>query len=60
MFIIFSALFLYLIVNLYKVNSLNNGLSVIPPRGWLAWQRFRCNVDCTNYPNDCISYVPIY
>ena len=22
--------------------------------GWLAWERFRCNIDCTTYPYDCI------
>ena len=23
--------------------------------GWLSWQRFRCNTDCTNDPDHCIS-----
>ena len=23
--------------------------------GWLAWERFICQVDCERYPNDCIS-----
>lgn len=23
--------------------------------GFLSWQRFRCNIDCINYPDDCIS-----
>jgi alpha-N-acetylgalactosaminidase len=23
--------------------------------GWQAWERFRCNVDCDNDPDNCIS-----
>ena len=23
--------------------------------GWLSWERFRCNLDCENFPDDCIS-----
>jgi len=23
--------------------------------GWLAWERFRCNIDCVKDPNNCIS-----
>lgn len=26
-----------------------------PPMGWLAWERFRCNVDCKTDPHNCIS-----
>ena len=22
--------------------------------GWLAWERFRCNVDCKTFPDTCI------
>ncbi|XP_071335099.1 alpha-N-acetylgalactosaminidase-like [Trachinotus anak] len=35
--------------------ALNNGLMRTPPMGWLAWQRFRCNIDCEHDPNNCIS-----
>ena len=24
-------------------------------QGWLAWERFRCNTDCDNDPENCIS-----
>ena len=24
--------------------------------GWMAWERFRCNVDCVNDPHNCIRY----
>ena len=29
--------------------------SSLPPMGWMSWQVFRCQVDCTTYPNDCIN-----
>ncbi|XP_067093977.1 alpha-N-acetylgalactosaminidase-like [Osmerus mordax] len=35
--------------------ALDNGLLRTPPMGWMAWERFRCNVDCTNDPKHCIS-----
>ncbi|XP_078093765.1 alpha-N-acetylgalactosaminidase [Mustelus asterias] len=35
--------------------SLDNGLMRTPPMGWLAWERFRCNVDCRADPENCIS-----
>ena len=36
------------------LNSLENGLARTPPMGWLTWERFRCNVDCDNDPENCI------
>ncbi|OQV16461.1 Alpha-N-acetylgalactosaminidase [Hypsibius exemplaris] len=38
-------------------DGLNNGLALTPPMGWLAWERFRCNVDCKNDPHNCIGEV---
>ncbi|XP_067875456.1 alpha-N-acetylgalactosaminidase-like [Heterodontus francisci] len=35
--------------------SLDNGLMRTPPMGWLAWERFRCNIDCITDPKNCIS-----
>ncbi|XP_057286628.1 alpha-N-acetylgalactosaminidase [Pezoporus wallicus] len=35
--------------------ALENGLALTPPMGWLAWERFRCNVDCRADPRNCIS-----
>lgn len=35
--------------------ALDNGLALTPPMGWLTWQRFRCNTDCKNQPDECIS-----
>ncbi|CAG5114833.1 unnamed protein product, partial [Candidula unifasciata] len=37
------------------VGALDNGLALTPPMGWLSWERFRCNVDCQNDPDNCIS-----
>lgn len=34
--------------------ALDNGLAKTPPMGWLAWERFRCNTDCKNDPENCI------
>jgi len=35
--------------------ALNNGVARTPPMGWISWQRFRCNIDCQNDPQNCIS-----
>jgi len=35
--------------------ALDNGLALTPPMGWLSWERFRCDVDCKNDPDNCIS-----
>ncbi|KAH8287932.1 hypothetical protein KR018_008045 [Drosophila ironensis] len=35
--------------------GLDNGLAKTPPMGWLSWERFRCNTDCVNDPDNCIS-----
>lgn len=37
------------------VLTLDNGLMRTPPMGWLAWERFRCNIDCNADPKNCIS-----
>ncbi|XP_048243581.1 alpha-N-acetylgalactosaminidase-like [Haliotis rufescens] len=36
------------------INSLDNGLARTPPMGWMDWERFRCNIDCKNDPDNCI------
>ncbi|XP_063228577.1 alpha-N-acetylgalactosaminidase [Bacillus rossius redtenbacheri] len=35
--------------------ALDNGLALTPPMGFMSWERYRCIVDCVNYPNECIS-----
>jgi alpha-N-acetylgalactosaminidase len=48
----------FLLVLLIDVSTaLDNGLALTPPMGWLHWERFRCNVDCVNDPDNCIGYV---
>ncbi|XP_020904932.1 alpha-N-acetylgalactosaminidase [Exaiptasia diaphana] len=37
-----------------EVTSLDNGLALTPPMGWMDWERFRCNIDCENDPENCI------
>ncbi|XP_061899518.1 alpha-N-acetylgalactosaminidase [Entelurus aequoreus] len=34
--------------------ALDNGLMRRPPMGWLAWERFRCDIDCEHDPKNCI------
>jgi len=36
-------------------SALDNGLSRTPPMGWMTWERFRCNTDCKDDPENCIS-----
>ena len=24
--------------------------------GWMDWERYRCNIDCVNDPENCIGY----
>lgn len=36
------------------VHALDNGLARTPPMGWMAWERFRCIVDCDSDPNNCV------
>lgn len=32
-----------------------NGLARTPPMGWMSWQAFRCQTDCTSHPDDCVN-----
>ena len=46
---------LMLVISVARLaNTLDNGLGRTPPMGWNDWERFRCNVDCKNYPDHCI------
>uniref|UniRef100_A0A061RD77 Alpha-galactosidase n=1 Tax=Tetraselmis sp. GSL018 TaxID=582737 RepID=A0A061RD77_9CHLO len=40
--------------DLVGAEGLSNGLSRTPPMGWLAWERFRCNVNCEDDPKNCV------
>ena len=35
--------------------GLDNGLAQTPPMGWLSWERFGCEIDCSRFPETCIS-----
>ncbi|KAK5903696.1 hypothetical protein CgunFtcFv8_007453 [Champsocephalus gunnari] len=35
--------------------ALDNGVMRVPPMGWLAWERYRCDIDCDHDPKNCIS-----
>jgi len=32
-----------------------NNLARTPPMGWMSWELFRCDVNCTTDPENCIS-----
>jgi alpha-N-acetylgalactosaminidase len=33
----------------------DNGLALVPPRGFITWGQFRCNIRCDVDPDNCIS-----
>lgn len=50
-----SVLSLSLLCVVPLVQSRADGLALTPPMGWMAWERFRCDVDCKEDPDNCIS-----
>lgn len=50
-----SLLSLSLLCLVPLVQSNGNGLAQTPPMGWMAWERFRCDQDCKEDPENCIS-----
>lgn len=49
------AVFLFATLLPVATFALDNGVMRTPPMGWLAWERFRCDIDCNNDPMNCIS-----
>lgn len=47
--------FAVILLLLSVTESLDNGLALTPPRGWMQWERFRCNTNCSADPDNCIS-----
>ena len=43
-----------LLMVLYFCCVLGGKLSPLPPMGWMSWERFRCETDCSQSPNACI------
>eukprot|EP00040_Diaphanoeca_grandis_P005739 m.34278 g.34278 ORF g.34278 m.34278 type:complete len:475 (-) comp16955_c0_seq1:136-1560(-) len=37
------------------VEALDNGVGMTPMMGWMAWIRFRCNINCDLDPDNCVS-----
>ena len=53
---LFSSFRFLVLVSLFsKALPLDNGLALTPPMGWMAWERFRCSVDCETDPDDYIN-----
>lgn len=51
---LFIRVLLYVFVASKIALALDNGLALTPPMGWLAWQRFRCTIDCDTFPDECV------
>lgn len=45
---------LVVLVQIFHCLALDNGLALTPPMGWMDWERFRCNTNCQNDPDNCI------
>mgnify|MGYP001803396222 CR=1 FL=1 len=52
-----AVLALIAVLGVSHVFSLDNGLALTPPMGWMAWERFRCNINCESDPDNCIRWV---
>jgi len=50
-------LMLYLLLALGALTTVaaRNSLARTPPMGWMSWELFRCDVDCSVDPTSCIS-----
>ncbi|XP_077164167.1 alpha-galactosidase A [Paroedura picta] len=46
---------LLLLQSARPAKALENGLALTPPMGWLHWERFLCQTDCSQDPRRCIS-----
>uniref|UniRef100_L7LX80 Alpha-galactosidase n=1 Tax=Rhipicephalus pulchellus TaxID=72859 RepID=L7LX80_RHIPC len=46
---------LLLLFGVQPALCLENGLARTPPMGWMAWERFLCNIDCADDPENCVS-----
>ncbi|XP_028837435.1 alpha-N-acetylgalactosaminidase-like [Denticeps clupeoides] len=46
---------IFILASIATVLSLDNGLMRTPPMGWMAWERYRCDIDCVSDPKNCIS-----
>jgi hypothetical protein len=44
-----------LAVLLTRCPSLDNGLALTPPMGWMSWEQYHCTVNCTAHPKACLN-----
>ncbi|XP_028671755.1 alpha-galactosidase A [Erpetoichthys calabaricus] len=51
----FTFLILICCATICPVFLLENGMALTPIMGWLHWERFTCNTDCYNDPDNCVS-----
>ena len=49
-----------LLLQLPAAGALENGVARTPPLGWMTWQRYRCNTNCSADPHNCISEALIW
>jgi alpha-N-acetylgalactosaminidase len=40
---------------LFGAVSLDNGLGLTPPMGWMSWEQYHCTVNCSAYPKACLN-----
>jgi hypothetical protein len=50
-----SAMVVVLAASMPHTALARNSLSRTPPMGWMSWEIFRCETDCANHPDTCIS-----
>jgi alpha-galactosidase len=44
-----------LLLSTAYINSLNNGLALTPPMGWISWAIFQGRTWCEKYPDSCLN-----
>lgn len=50
-----TAFYLIFLTLVEIISCKNDGQARTPPMAWMTWQRFRCTIDCDEFPNDCIN-----
>ena len=53
--IYFIWVLIFLLANdVWLCSTLDNGLALTPPMGWIPYERFRWNIDCDDDQYNCI------
>ena len=45
----------FVCAQLCALAAARNSLARTPPMGWMSWELFRCDNDCKDHPDHCIS-----